>query len=214
MDAILFLIFAAIAVVCAINLVLQTHPISSALSLVGVMGSLARALSAAGRRVHRRGAADRLRRRHHGAVRLRHHAAERRQRSARRTRRLWVTYAGAAAARWSSSALIAYRDPAHAAAHRQACSSAPSRTATPQEIGMKLFTDLPAAVRSHQRADPDRDRRRDRAGPKGDRLDAAAARSERAALLVPDPERDSVRAGRRRASCSAATSSPCSCPSS
>ena len=41
MDAILFLIFAAIAVACAVNLVLQTHPISSALSLVGVMGSLA-----------------------------------------------------------------------------------------------------------------------------------------------------------------------------
>jgi NADH-quinone oxidoreductase subunit J len=41
MDAILFLIFAAIAVVCALNLVLQTHPISSALSLIGVMGSLA-----------------------------------------------------------------------------------------------------------------------------------------------------------------------------
>lgn len=38
---ILFLIFAAIAVVAAINLVLQTHPISSALSLVGVMGALA-----------------------------------------------------------------------------------------------------------------------------------------------------------------------------
>lgn len=41
MDALLFLTFAAIAVLCAINLVLQTHPISSALSLVGVMGSLA-----------------------------------------------------------------------------------------------------------------------------------------------------------------------------
>ena len=41
MDAILFLLFAAFAVVCGINLVLQTHPISSALSLVGVMGSLA-----------------------------------------------------------------------------------------------------------------------------------------------------------------------------
>jgi NADH-quinone oxidoreductase subunit J len=41
MDAILFLLFAAIAVICAINLVLQTHPISSALSLVGVMGALA-----------------------------------------------------------------------------------------------------------------------------------------------------------------------------
>src|ERR1051326_5356511 len=41
MDVILFLVFAAIAVVCAINVVVQTHPISSALSLVGVMGSLA-----------------------------------------------------------------------------------------------------------------------------------------------------------------------------
>jgi NADH-quinone oxidoreductase subunit J len=41
MDAILFLLFAGVAVVCGINLVLQTHPISSALSLIGVMGSLA-----------------------------------------------------------------------------------------------------------------------------------------------------------------------------
>jgi NADH-quinone oxidoreductase subunit J len=40
-QAILFLIFAAIAVICGINLVLQSHPISSALSLVGVMGALA-----------------------------------------------------------------------------------------------------------------------------------------------------------------------------
>src|ERR1700739_1336115 len=41
MDGLLFMIFAAIAVVCGINLVVQSHPISSALSLVGVMGSLA-----------------------------------------------------------------------------------------------------------------------------------------------------------------------------
>ena len=41
MDVILFLAFAAIAVVCAVNVVVQTHPISSALSLVGVMTSLA-----------------------------------------------------------------------------------------------------------------------------------------------------------------------------
>ena len=41
MDVILFLIFALIAVVCAINVVVQTHPISSAVSLIGVMGSLA-----------------------------------------------------------------------------------------------------------------------------------------------------------------------------
>jgi NADH-quinone oxidoreductase subunit J len=41
MDVILFLVFALIAVVCAINVVVQTHPISSAISLIGVMGSLA-----------------------------------------------------------------------------------------------------------------------------------------------------------------------------
>jgi NADH-quinone oxidoreductase subunit J len=40
-DVILFVAFALIAVVSAINVVVQTHPISSALSLVGVMGSLA-----------------------------------------------------------------------------------------------------------------------------------------------------------------------------
>src|SRR5271170_7487647 len=41
MTAIFFLIFAALAVFCAINLVMQTHPIASALSLIGVMVSLA-----------------------------------------------------------------------------------------------------------------------------------------------------------------------------
>src|SRR5664279_3453707 len=41
MNVILFLVFAIVAVVCAINVVVQTHPISSAISLVGVMGSLA-----------------------------------------------------------------------------------------------------------------------------------------------------------------------------
>lgn len=41
MDVVLFLICAVISIVCAINLVVQKHPISSALSLVGVMGALA-----------------------------------------------------------------------------------------------------------------------------------------------------------------------------
>jgi NADH-quinone oxidoreductase subunit J len=41
MTALIFFLFAAIAVLCAINLVAQTHPIASALSLIGVMGSLA-----------------------------------------------------------------------------------------------------------------------------------------------------------------------------
>jgi NADH-quinone oxidoreductase subunit J len=41
MDVIVFLIFAIVAVLCAVNVVVQTHPISSAISLIGVMGSLA-----------------------------------------------------------------------------------------------------------------------------------------------------------------------------
>jgi NADH-quinone oxidoreductase subunit J len=41
MTALIFFIFAGIAVFCGINLVAQTHPIASALSLIGVMGSLA-----------------------------------------------------------------------------------------------------------------------------------------------------------------------------
>jgi NADH-quinone oxidoreductase subunit J len=41
MDLFFFLLFALIAVVSAINVVLQRHPIASALSLIGVMGSLA-----------------------------------------------------------------------------------------------------------------------------------------------------------------------------
>ena len=41
MDTVLFIVFAVVAIVCAFNLVLQKHPISSALSLIGVMGSLA-----------------------------------------------------------------------------------------------------------------------------------------------------------------------------
>ncbi len=41
MDTALFIICAIVSVACAFNLVLQKHPISSALSLIGVMGSLA-----------------------------------------------------------------------------------------------------------------------------------------------------------------------------
>src|SRR6202051_1593855 len=41
MDIFLFLVFAIIAVVAAINVVVQTNPISRAVSLIGVMGALA-----------------------------------------------------------------------------------------------------------------------------------------------------------------------------
>jgi NADH-quinone oxidoreductase subunit J len=41
LDVVLFAVFAFIAVLCGISVVVQTRPISSALSLIGVMGSLA-----------------------------------------------------------------------------------------------------------------------------------------------------------------------------
>jgi NADH-quinone oxidoreductase subunit J len=41
MDVFLFLVFALLAVGCAVNMVVQTHPIHGAISLIGVMGSLA-----------------------------------------------------------------------------------------------------------------------------------------------------------------------------
>ena len=41
MDIFFFLMFAIVAVACGISVVVQTHPIASALSLIGVMASLA-----------------------------------------------------------------------------------------------------------------------------------------------------------------------------
>ena len=41
MDLVFFILFAAVAVICAVSVVLQRHPIASALSLVGTMVSLA-----------------------------------------------------------------------------------------------------------------------------------------------------------------------------
>jgi NADH-quinone oxidoreductase subunit J len=41
MDIFFFLLFALIAVICGINVVMQRHPIASALSLIGVMGAIA-----------------------------------------------------------------------------------------------------------------------------------------------------------------------------
>ncbi|MBM3752722.1 MAG: NADH-quinone oxidoreductase subunit J [Acidobacteria bacterium] len=41
MDLVLFLTFAIIAVVCGLSMALQRHPVASALSLIGVMVSLA-----------------------------------------------------------------------------------------------------------------------------------------------------------------------------
>src|SRR5579875_1059068 len=40
-DTVLFVICAIVSILCALNLVVQRHPINSALSLIGVMASLA-----------------------------------------------------------------------------------------------------------------------------------------------------------------------------
>jgi NADH-quinone oxidoreductase subunit J len=40
MTAILFVLFAAVAIVCGINVVLRKHPVESALALIGTMASL------------------------------------------------------------------------------------------------------------------------------------------------------------------------------
>ena len=77
---ILFLFFGAICVAGAINLLVQSHPINSALSLIVVMGSLAAeylllgAEFVAAVQVIVYAGAD------HGAVSYHHHAAECRQR--------------------------------------------------------------------------------------------------------------------------------------
>jgi len=41
MDALIFLVCAAVAILCGLSVILQRQPIASALSLIGVMGSLA-----------------------------------------------------------------------------------------------------------------------------------------------------------------------------
>ena len=62
----------------ALNLLLQRHPINSALSLIVVMISLAVLYLLLGAEFLAARPGHRLFRRHHGAVHFRHHAAERR----------------------------------------------------------------------------------------------------------------------------------------
>jgi NADH-quinone oxidoreductase subunit J len=66
-------VVATIAVLCGVNLVVQTNPISSALSLVGVMGALAVLYLLLGAEFMA-AAQMMFMPRDHGAVRLRHHA--------------------------------------------------------------------------------------------------------------------------------------------
>ena len=97
------------------------------------------ALSAAGRRIHRRGAADRLRRRHHGAVCVRHHAAERRHGSARPSAACGCRYAGRAAAR-GAARLCRLSSSSTSLPPTEGVRFGAFQHGNALEIGMKLFT--------------------------------------------------------------------------
>ena len=138
MDALLFMIFAAIAVVCAINLVVQTHPISSALSLVGVMGALAALylllggeFIAAAQLMVYAGAIMVL---FVFVIMLLNAGTEHKMAAGP-----WAKYAGRSAAAGVPRD-DRLRDPAHACRHRRRGLRSSSPTAPPLEIGRALFT--------------------------------------------------------------------------
>ena len=85
MQLALFIIFGALAVAGALNLLLQRHPINSALSLVVVMMSLAVLYWSLGAEFLAAAQVIVYSGRDHGAVRLRDHAAERGRRRDERT---------------------------------------------------------------------------------------------------------------------------------
>ena len=169
MDVILFLIFAMIAVVCAINVVVQTHPISSALSLVGVMGSLAvlylllgAEFIAAAQVIVYAGAIMVL---FIFVIMLLNAGAETKQgplvdRRSCSACPLLVAFLGL------DGVLRAAPVPSeHHGPLRRLHGRRPRR-----DVGTALFTDLPAALRSDLGPDSDRDSRRHRPGAKGNGL--------------------------------------------
>ena len=200
MDLFFFSLFAFIAVVCAINVVLQTHPISSALSLIGVMGSLAVLYLLLGAEFIAMAQIIV----YAGAVMvlfifvimlLNAGVEERRGRSwmaqIARHPRCCVALLGAALL---SSSSAGSRTPASS-------SSATSPAAARAERRLRALHRLPAALRSHFRSDSDRHSRRDRPCPKGTGLMPDAlqtAEQRRAALLVSHAERRPVCDRRRR----------------
>ena len=168
MDVILFLIFALIAVVCAINVVVQTHPISSAVSLIGVMGSLAilylllgAEFIAAAQVIVYAGAIMVL---FVFVIMLLNAGAESEEGPLASWRscwacRCWSRFLGLLA--WYVQRL--YPTGAMRALRRLQGRHGPG-------CGPRAVHDLPAAVRNHFGADPDRDPGSRRAGAKGDGL--------------------------------------------
>jgi len=82
MLALLFILFAGMAIGCAISMVAQRNPLYGAISLIGVFISLACLYVTLAAPFIAASSGDCVCRRHHGAGRIRHHAAERRGRGA------------------------------------------------------------------------------------------------------------------------------------
>ena len=108
MLVLLFILFAGLAIGCALAVVAQRNPLYSAISLIGVFISLACLYVMLAAPFHRRRAGDRLRGRDHGAGRLRDHAAQRRGGRTRRRPRLKFSGAGGCGAGGGLIAEVAF----------------------------------------------------------------------------------------------------------
>jgi len=78
MLTLLFILFAGLAIGCALAMVAQRNPLYSAISLIGVFISLSSLYLTLCGAVHRGRSGNRLRRRDYGAGGFRDHAIERR----------------------------------------------------------------------------------------------------------------------------------------
>ena len=165
----------SIAVVCGINVVVQTHPISSALSLIGVMGSLAVLYLLLGAEFIAMAQVIV----YAGAIMVLFVFV------------IMLLNAGAEPARpvvhWSQLLGVPAPDRACWACSATSC-SAVSRirhvhfggfTGGTARSRPRAVHRVSAALRSHLRADPDRHHRRDRACPKGDWIDACVLTASR-----------------------------------
>ena len=144
MDAILFYVFAAVAVASALVVIGQRSPMYSAFALIVTLCSPERHLRAPRLAVHRRAAGDRLRRRDHGPVPLRAHAAQRQEGGGR---------AGARRAR-DARRRDGTRRASRVRGGRRAAALGPGRGAAvrrvhPDDGGDPLLGALPVRLRGH-----------------------------------------------------------------
>ena len=172
MDAFIFFVFGALTLAGALGVVLARNPVHSALLARRHAGERRGAVHPAGRPAARRGAGDRLRRRHRRAVPVRDHAARRRPARARSRDPLQAPARRCA----SSSALVLLAEVLFLTGHHWATgahrrrratrSAAAPRARQQRRTGRALAVHrLPLAVRDHRGAARARGRRLRRARP-------------------------------------------------